>query len=274
MTGAMASIYGDSDTRGDQGAARPMIATRDLSKSYKTAGGEIHALDRIAIDVAPGEIVALLGPSGCGKSTLLEILAGLIRKSSGEVEINGGPPRPRPDVGIMFQQALLFPWRTVAANVLLPSELIEGRGQDWRERAESLLALVGLSGWADKYHWELSGGMQQRVALARVLLLDPDILLLDEPFGALDEMTRESLDVEMMRIAAEASKTVVLVTHNVYEATLMADRIFVFTARPGRIAGVVEVERAQPRGIEFSTTLEFSEKVAQVRSLLSSGGER
>lgn len=248
-----------------------IIATRNLNKTYKGSSGEVHALEDVSIDVGRGEIVAFLGPSGCGKSTLLEILAGLTSKTAGDVEINGGIPRPQPEVGLMFQQALLFPWRTVAANVLLPSELLNLPSKNWRDRADQLLAMVGLEGWGDKYHWELSGGMQQRVALARVLLLDPEILLLDEPFGALDEMTRESLDMEMMRIAADADKTVVLVTHNVYEATLMADRIFVFTARPGRIAGVVEIPQPQPRGIEFSTTKLFTDKVAQVRELLSGG---
>lgn len=260
------------DSRTVPEATGPVIQTDRLAKTYKGSGGEVHALDDISITVEPGEIVAFLGPSGCGKSTLLEIIAGLTPKTSGNVQVNGGPPEPQPQVGIMFQQGLLFPWRTVAANVLLPSELIETTDEDWRQKAEDLLDMVGLSGWADKYHWELSGGMQQRVALARVLLLDPDILLLDEPFGALDEMTREALDTEMMRIASEKSKTVVLVTHNVYEAALMADRIFVFTARPGRIAGIVEIDEPQPRDIGFSTTTEFSDKVAEVRRLLMTGG--
>lgn len=255
----------------DTGAT--IITTRGLSKTYQSLSGEVHALDDISIDVVQGEIVAFLGPSGCGKSTLLEILAGLTPATSGEVAIDGESPRPRPEVGLMFQQALLFPWRTVLANVVLPSELIELPDHDWEGRARDLLDMVGLEGWGDKYHWELSGGMQQRAALARVLLLDPGILLLDEPFGALDEMTRETLDMEMMRIAHEADKTVVLVTHNVYEAVLMADRIFVFTPRPGRIAGVVDIPHPQPRDLAFSTTNEFSDRVARVRGLLS-GVER
>jgi NitT/TauT family transport system ATP-binding protein len=246
-----------------------IIETRGLSKVYRSPSGAIEALADISIEVRPGEMVAFLGPSGCGKSTLLEILAGLIPPTSGEVTIDGQAPRPRAEVGLMFQQALLFPWRTVLANVLLPAELQEKTDRDWKARAHELIAMVGLEGWAEKYHWELSGGMQQRVALARVLLLDPEILLLDEPFGALDEMTRESLDLEMMRIASNAGKTVVLVTHNVYEAALMCDRIFVFTPRPGRIAGVVEIDEAQPRSLAFSTTTEFGERVAQVRGLLS-----
>jgi NitT/TauT family transport system ATP-binding protein len=246
-----------------------IIGVRRLSKTYQSGSGPIEALADISIEVRRGEIVAFLGPSGCGKSTLLEILAGLTAPTSGDVTIDGQPPHPRAEVGLMFQQALLFPWRTVLANVMLPAELSQQSDRDWKARANELLDMVGLDGWAEKYHWELSGGMQQRVALARVLLLDPEILLLDEPFGALDEMTRESLDLEMMRIANDAGKTVVLVTHNVYEAALMADRIFVFTPRPGLITGVVEIEEPQPRTLAFSTTGEFGERVAQVRSLLS-----
>ena len=246
-----------------------IIGVSGLSKTYQSGSGSIEALADISIEVTRGEIVSFLGPSGCGKSTLLEILAGLIPPTSGEVTIDGQTPRPRAQVGLMFQQALLFPWRTVLANVMLPAELSQPSDRDWKARASELLDMVGLEGWAEKYHWELSGGMQQRVALARVLLLDPEILLLDEPFGALDEMTRESLDLEMMRIASEAKKTVVLVTHNVYEAALMCDRIFVFTPRPGRIAGVVEIDEPRPRSLAFSTTTEFGERIAQVRALLS-----
>lgn len=245
------------------------IRTLGLSKTYRSASGVTHALDNVSIEVHRGEIVAFLGPSGCGKSTLLEILAGLTPLTSGSATVHGEKPRPRPEVGLMFQQALLFPWRTVAANVMLPAELIDVPDLDWNQRANELLEMVGLGGWGPRYHWELSGGMQQRVALARVLLLDPEVLLLDEPFGALDEMTRESLDTELMHIAHTRNTTVAMVTHNVYEATLVADRIFVFTARPGRIAGVVDIDEKQPRDIGFSTTNEFSEKVAQVRALLS-----
>jgi NitT/TauT family transport system ATP-binding protein len=246
-----------------------LIKVSDLSKSFESSSGQVRALQNITLEVLGGEIVVLLGPSGCGKSTLLAIFAGLISPTTGEVVVDGEAPRPRRDVGLMFQQPLLFPWRSVLANVLLPAELLGLPRQEMEERARYLLDLVGLEGWESRHHWELSGGMQQRVALARVLLPDPDILLLDEPFGALDEMTRESLDLEMMKIASLTSKTVVLVTHSVYEAVLMADRIFVLTPRPGRIAGLIEIPISRPRDLDASGTTIFAEKVAEVRRLLS-----
>lgn len=257
----------------------PLIRAVDVSKTYTVDGsdvgpdGGVLALDHVSVDVRQGEIVAFLGPSGCGKSTLLNILAGLVPYDSGEIIVDGEEPRPRRHVGVMFQQPLLFPWRTVLENVLLPAELLGLDRQPAVRRAHELLDLVGLSGWESRFIWELSGGMQQRVALARVLLPDPDILLLDEPFGALDEITRESLDLELMRIANLTRKTLALVTHNVYEAVLIADRIFIFTRRPGRVAGVVDVGMPQPRSLELSGTSAFAQRVAAVRELLSVGSK-
>jgi NitT/TauT family transport system ATP-binding protein len=246
-----------------------LISVSELSKSFVSSNGRVRALEHVSLDVRGGDIVVLLGPSGCGKSTLLAIFAGLTSPTTGRVVVDGEAPRPRRDVGLMFQQPLLFPWRSVLANVLLPAELLGLPKQEMEERARYLLGLVGLEGWESRHHWELSGGMQQRAALARVLLPDPDILLLDEPFGALDEMTRETLDLEMMKIASLTNKTVVLVTHSVYEAVLMADRIFVFTPRPGRVAGMVDIPLSQPRDLDTSGTAIFAEKVAEVRKLLS-----
>ncbi|MFQ5879071.1 MAG: ABC transporter ATP-binding protein [Dehalococcoidia bacterium] len=246
-----------------------LIQASGVRKVYAAPRGSVVALDEISLEIGAGEFVALLGPSGCGKSTLLNILGGLMAPSAGQVSIDGDRPRPRRDVGMMFQQSLLFPWRTVLQNVRLPAELLGLPREAAKQRAQELLSLVGLDGWELRYPWELSGGMQQRVALARVLLPDPDILLLDEPFGSLDEMTRESLDVELMRIAAMTTKTVIFVTHNVYEAVLMADRIYVFTKRPGRIAGIVDVGFARPRGLETSGTAAFADKVAEVRAFLT-----
>ena len=226
------------------------------------------ALDGVTLQIRQGEIVSLLGSSGCGKSTFLNILAGLLPPTSGKVLIEGEAPRSRREVGLMFQRSLLFPWRTVMQNVMLPAEVMDLPKEESRERARELLAMVGLAGWEDRLPSELSGGMQQRVALARVLLPDPDILLLDEPFGALDEMTRETLDLELARVAALTNKTVVLVTHSVYEAVMVSDRVFVFTARPGRLAGTVEVPFGRPRDLASSGTAEFAECVAAVRSLM------
>lgn len=247
------------------------IRCEEVSKTYDSATGSTLALDRVSLEVQRGKLVALLGPSGCGKSTLLSVLAGLTAPSGGTVIVDGAAPEPRRDVGMMFQDSLLFPWRTVLKNVLLPAELLGITGSEMTNRAHELLDMVGLGGWEDKHIWELSGGMRQRVALARVLLPDPDILLLDEPFGALDEMTRESLDLEMMRIAQATGKTLVLVTHNVYEAVLISDQVIVMSARPGRVAGIVEVTLPQPRGLAATESPLFIEKVAEARRLLTQG---
>lgn len=245
-----------------------MIRTVDLTKTYNTRAAPTLALDGISLEIPKGESVAFLGPSGCGKSTLLNILAGLLPPSSGEVLIAGESPHPRRDVGVMFQQSLLFPWRSVLKNILLPAELLGISPKVASRRAHELLALVGLSGWESSYFRELSGGMQQRAALARVLLPDPEILLLDEPFGALDEMTRETLDIELTKIVETSKKTVVLVTHNVYEAVLIADRIYVFTSSPGRIAGVVDIPISRPRRLEATGMPIFGEKVIEARKYL------
>lgn len=249
--------------------ATPMIRADGVGKTYETSGGELVALEGVTLDVREGEITSLLGASGCGKSTFLNVLAGLLPQTEGEVEIAGQPPKPRREVGMMFQRSLLFPWRTVIENVMLPAEIMDLPSSESRERAVELLELVGLGGWESEYPWELSGGMQQRVALTRVLLPDPDVLLLDEPFGALDEMTRESLDLELTRIATLTRKTVVLVTHSVYEAVMISDRVFVFTPRPGRLAGIVEVPFGRPRDLSTSGTAAFAEKVAEVRELMA-----
>lgn len=245
-----------------------VIEAADVSKRFGHGAEQVVALDGVTLQIRQGEIVSLLGSSGCGKSTFLNILAGLLPPTSGKVLIEGEAPRSRREVGLMFQRSLLFPWRTVMQNVMLPAEVMDLPKEESRERARELLAMVGLAGWEDRLPSELSGGMQQRVALARVLLSDPDILLLDEPFGALDEMTRETLDLELARVAALTNKTVVLVTHSVYEAVMVSDRVFVFTARPGRLAGTVEVPFGRPRDLASSGTAEFAECVAAVRSLM------
>ncbi len=245
-----------------------MIEAQDVTKVFDGARGQVQALEGVSVSVNRGEIMALLGPSGCGKSTLLDILAGLTPSTSGKVLIDGQLPRPRREVGLMFQKSLLFPWRSVIENVLLPADVLRLDNARARERARELIELVGLEGWENNYPSELSGGMQQRVALARVLLPDPDLLLLDEPFGALDEMTREALDLELVRVAAHTNKTVVLVTHNVYEAVLISDRICVITPRPGRVAGFVDVPIERPRSAASLKTAIFTKKVDEVRDMI------
>jgi NitT/TauT family transport system ATP-binding protein len=208
----------------------PIIAVERLGKSYATADGPVVALTDIDFTVADGEFVALLGPSGCGKSTLLKILAGLLPASSGEAQLHGGRiVGPRRDIGVVFQSPVLFPWRTVLGNVLLPAD-VQHLGRRTHEKiALDLLSIVGLQGFEHRYPWELSGGMQQRVAIVRALVHDPAMLLMDEPFGALDAMTREQMNLELQRIWLERRKTVVFVTHSIPEAVFLADRVFVRT---------------------------------------------
>jgi NitT/TauT family transport system ATP-binding protein len=249
-----------------------LIEAENVGKIFEGGRGTVVALDGVSVSIGHGEIVALLGPSGCGKSTLLDIIAGLTAQSSGVVRVEGAPPQPRQAVGLMFQKPLLFPWRSVIENVLLPADVLRIDKDAARRRALDLLGLVGLAGWENHYPSELSGGMQQRVALARVLLPDPDVLLLDEPFGALDEMTRETLDLELARIAALTQKTVVFVTHNVYEAVLISDRICVMSPRPGRVTGFVEVPMERPRSAAILGTDTFSRKVREVRDLIGGIG--
>jgi len=266
---AWSSTQGLSPTAERSGMTTTIIRTDGIGKTYGTASGEVVALQGVTLEIEKGEITSLLGASGCGKTTFLNVLAGLVPQTTGQAEVGGKPPRPRREVGMMFQSSLLFPWRTAMENILLPAEVMGLPAAESRRRAEALLDLVGLSGWDEKYPWELSGGMQQRVALARVLLPDPDVLLLDEPFGALDEMTRESLDLELTRIASLTDKTVVLVTHSVYEAVMISDRVFVFTPRPGRLAGIVDIPFGRPRDLRTSGTPAFAEKVAEIRDLMA-----
>ena len=212
-------------------------------------------------------VTVLIGPSGCGKSTLLNMIAGLERPTGGRVTVESGGSK-RGNVGVMFQRSSLQPWRTALQNVMLPAELLGLDRERSTRRAHELLDMVGLGPWESRYPGELSGGMQQRVALARVLLPDPDVILLDEPFGALDEMTRESLDIEMCRIVEETKKTVVMVTHSIYEAVLVADKIAVLSAHPGQLSGIVDVPLERPRSLEASGTEQFADLVASVRGML------
>src|SRR5512144_37052 len=226
--------------------------------TYPTASGPVEALRDIDLAVGRGELVAIVGPSGCGKSTLLRIIAGLRPPSRGRVEVDGRPVvRPLASVGMVFQAPVLLKWRSIEANVLLPAELSQLDPRAYRERAAELLRLVGLSDFAQKLPRELSGGMQQRAALCRALLLDPPLLLMDEPFGALDAMTRDDMALELLRIwgerdlAREARKTVLFVTHSISEAVFLSDRVVVMSPRPGRIAADLRVDLPRPRTVEL-----------------------
>ena len=241
-----------------------LIEVREIEKIYKTRQGEpVHALTDVNLSIRPGEFVSVVGPSGCGKSTLMRILAGLDVQSRGTATIHGQPVHgPRPDVGVRFRQARLLAWKTVLESVLLPATL---RGIDQTARARSLLELVSLSNFSEKYPFELSGGMQQRVAICRALVCDPDILLMDEPFGALDAITREQMNVELARIQAEQKKTIVFITHSIPEAVFLGDRVVVMSARPGRISDVLDVDIPRPRTLETMHLPRFSELCAELR---------
>jgi NitT/TauT family transport system ATP-binding protein len=228
-----------------------VIVLDRVGMTYATDSGPVEALRDVGFTVGRGELVALVGPSGCGKSTLLRVVAGLRRPTAGTIAVDGrAVTAPIPSVGMVFQAPVLLKWRSVRDNVLLPAELAGlGRGR-YRERAEHLLRLVGLDGFADRLPRELSGGMQQRAAICRALLLDPPLLLMDEPFGALDAMTRDEMNLELLRVwggPAAARKTVLFVTHSIPEAVFLADRVVMMSPRPGRVAHIVEIPLARPR---------------------------
>lgn len=244
-----------------------VISGRDVGKTF--ANGAVVALEGASFDIPKGSFVSLVGPSGCGKSTLLRMVAGLIERTSGELKVHGDTVKgPRRDVGLMFQKATLLDWRTSLENVLLPTEMVRTPTRADEDQAIELLNMVGLKDFVFSYPTQLSGGMQQRVALARLLKTGADILLLDEPFGALDEFTRERLNVELMRIVAEVKATTLFVTHNIGEAIFLADKVMVMTPRPGRLARMVDVPFARPRPPELQLTPEFNALVAEVRDIL------
>jgi NitT/TauT family transport system ATP-binding protein len=243
-------------------AAGAFIGLDGVGMVYQAASGPVEALQDISFTVEQGEFIALVGPSGCGKSTLLRIVAGLRAATAGRVIVGGRPvTRPIPEVGMVFQSPVLLRWRTIVDNVLLPAELAGLRPSEFRRRAADLLTLVGLGGFDDKLPRELSGGMQQRASLCRALLLDPPLLLMDEPFGALDAMTRDEMNVELLRIwgekGAAGRKTVLFVTHSIPEAVFLADRILVMTPRPGRLAHTFDVGLPRPRMVETRALPEF-----------------
>ena len=251
-----------------------LISVANLDKTYTTRGGAlIRALAGVSLEVGPGEFVTLVGQSGCGKTTFLRILAGLLPRTTGQVTLRGravdGPSR---DIGVVFQDPVLLPWRTVLDNVLLPVQVLRLDRQAHHPRAFELLRLVGLTGFEDKYPHELSGGMRQRVAIARALVHDPSLLLMDEPFGALDAMTREHMNLELLRIWQEAGKTILFVTHSIPEAVFLADRVVVLSPRPGRIVEIVRVELPRPRDLDMMATDEFGVYTRKIRHLFDARG--
>jgi len=249
------------------------VSVSALSKRFER--GNVLALDAIDLDVAPGEFVSLIGPSGCGKSTLLRIVGDLVQPTRGVVLVNGKDAhqaRLDRDYGIVFQDAVLYDWRTVARNIGLPLEMAGWNRRRRAARVAEMLELVELTGFGDHHPWQLSGGMQQRVSIARALSFSPALLLMDEPFGALDEMTRERMNGELLRIWQELGATVVFVTHSIAESVFLSTRVVVMSARPGRIAGIVEIDLPQPRVTETREHPRFAEHITHVRRLLRSGG--
>jgi NitT/TauT family transport system ATP-binding protein len=240
-------------------AAPAILKVADVSLVYRTVRGEIEALREVDLSVGAGEFVALLGPSGCGKSTLLKIAAGLLRPSSGRVTLGQAPvTAPRTDVGVAFQRPLLLPWKTVRDNVLVPIRAARLPSAGMLERCAALLELMGLSEFATNYPRELSGGMQQRVGLARMLIHDPSLLLMDEPFAALDAMTRETLSLELQRIWMRYAKSVLFITHSIAEAVFLSDRVLVMSARPGRVIESLDIDLPRPRTLETMASAAFT----------------
>jgi len=258
-----------------------VIEVDNVGMVYRAASGPVEALRGISLTVADGEFIALVGPSGCGKSTLMRIIAGLRPASSGRVTVNGKPVTgPLSTVGMVFQSAVLLKWRSVLDNVLLPAELSGLDPRRYRERALELLALVGLADFAQQRPGELSGGMQQRASMCRALILDPPILLMDEPFGALDAMTRDEMNLELLRIWGQGGapagqrKTIVFVTHSIPEAAFLADRIVVLSPRPGRVTSVHTVAIARPRGVQTRADPELGRLTLQIYDELSGAARK
>jgi NitT/TauT family transport system ATP-binding protein len=247
-----------------------MIELAAVSKTFRSRHGElVHAVEDVSLAVEADEFVSIVGPSGCGKSTLLKLVAGLVPPSRGAVRIRGQDVRePFPDVGIVFQSAVLLPWRTVLDNVMFSIEMLGLPLDHHRARARELIELAGLAGFERKYPWELSGGMQQRVAICRALVHDPSLLLMDEPFGALDAMTREEMGLELLRIWEERRKTILFVTHSIPEAILLSDRVVVMTPRPGRLARVLDIPLPRPRAVEMEFDDRFKDVSDEIRSLI------
>jgi NitT/TauT family transport system ATP-binding protein len=252
---------------------RAVVRLEGVTKQFGKAG--VVALEDVDLDIGPGEFVSLIGPSGCGKSTLLRVVGDLIQPTGGAVEVNGKSAhqaRVDRDYGIVFQDSVLFEWRTVARNIGLPLELAGWSRERRKERVQEMLELVELSGFEGHHPWQLSGGMQQRVSIARALSFEPALLLMDEPFGALDEMTRERLNLELLRIWAASGSTVVFVTHSISEAVFLSTRVVVMSPRPGRITGIVDVDLPQPRTFRTREEPRFAELIRDVRRTLRQGG--
>jgi NitT/TauT family transport system ATP-binding protein len=264
----------DPPPTAERSAAPPAIEAAGVSLTFATADGTVDALSGIDLRIAAGEFVSLIGPSGCGKTTLLRIIADLEQPTAGHLTVNGlttEQARLARQYGYIFQAPALYPWRTVEANVMLPLEIMGFSAAERRERAQRYLELVNLAGFERKFPWQLSGGMQQRASIARALSFDPALLLMDEPFGALDEITRDHLNEQLLRLWERTGKTAVFVTHSIPEAVFLSTRIVIMSARPGRIIDVIECDFPRDRTIEIRETADFVKVAHRVRMGLRAG---
>ena len=259
-------------TRKASSTSAVAMQVRHVSKYYKTTTGSVHALEDINLEFTPGDFTCILGPSGCGKTTLLWGLSGLHELTSGEVTMNGTPVRgPRPEIGMIFQEANLLPWRNLQKNIEFPFEIKKIDPKPYRARIADLLDEVGLAGFETKFPRELSGGMQQRASIVRCLSYDPELILMDEPFGALDAFTRDEMNLLIQKIWMETGKTIIFVTHNVTEAIFLANKVVVLTPRPGRVAHIFDIDLPRPRTIEQTYTPEFIKLVLEIKATILHG---
>ena len=254
----MGTNYSVDASRDQDGQLKPRVVVDHATKYYTTRTGQVHALEDVSLTVHEGEFVCILGPSGCGKSTLLWAMSGLHRLTSGSITIDGTVVvEPQPHVSMVFQDPNMLPWRTVQQNVEFPLDVKKLDKKKYRAHIQDLFTLVGLDGFQNKYPRELSGGMQQRASLVRCLSFHPSILLMDEPFGALDAFTRDELNLLLQQIWAQTGKTIIFITHNITEAIFLADRLFVLSARPGRLVQEFRIPLPRPRAIDVTTSPEF-----------------
>jgi NitT/TauT family transport system ATP-binding protein len=268
-TNSVIPIRREDQASAEQGA--PAIALDQVAKTFASRHGHVRALDPISLDIRNKEFVCILGPSGCGKSTILGLIAGLIEPTSGSVTINGLPietARKAHQIGLVFQDPVLLPWRTVAENAALPLEVLKTPGADREARVRAVLGLVKLEGFERRFPHELSGGMRQRLGIARALSFDPQVLLMDEPFGALDAITRDKMSIELLRIWEQRQKTVIFVTHSISEAVFLSDRIVVMTPRPGQIAAAIENPLPRPRSLDVRDSAAFAALSRKLRDIL------
>jgi NitT/TauT family transport system ATP-binding protein len=255
-------------------AAAPVVTARDLGLTFQTNDGPVNALTGVNLDIKKGDFVSFIGPSGCGKTTFLRVIADLEKHTSGSIEINGMTPenaRLARAYGYVFQAAALYPWRTIEKNIALPLEIMDYSSAEQRQRVERTLDLVNLSGFGKKYPWQLSGGMQQRASIARALAFDADLLLMDEPFGALDEIVRDHLNEQLLKLWDRTNKTICFVTHSIPEAVYLSTKIVVMSPRPGRVTDVIESPLPRERPLDIRDTPEFLEVAHRVREGLKAG---